>query len=98
MKTPGIKVKPVRTLDQGCDVNEVFFDGVEVPVANRIGEENQGWTIAKYLLGHERTNIAGIGMCKRLLRRLKETARTEIKRDGPLIEDPRFRDRIARLE
>lgn len=98
MKTPGIKVKPVRTLDQGCDVNEVFFDGVEVPVANRIGEENQGWTIAKYLLGHERTNIAGIGMCKRLLRRLKETARAEIKRGRPLIEDPRFRDRIARLE
>jgi alkylation response protein AidB-like acyl-CoA dehydrogenase len=98
MKTPGIKVKPVRTLDQGCDVNEVFFDGVEVPVANRIGEENQGWTIAKYLLGHERTNIAGIGMCKRLLRRLRETARTEIKRGRPLIEDPRFRDRIARLE
>jgi alkylation response protein AidB-like acyl-CoA dehydrogenase len=98
MKTPGIKVKPVRTLDQGCDVNEVFFDGVEVPVANRIGEENQGWTIAKHLLGHERTNIAGIGMCKRLLRRLKETARNEIKRGGPLIEDPRFRDRIARLE
>jgi alkylation response protein AidB-like acyl-CoA dehydrogenase len=98
MKTAGIKVKPVRTLDQGCDVNEVFFDGVEVPVANRIGEENQGWTIAKYLLGHERTNIAGIGMCKRLLRRLKETARVEIKRGRPLIEDPRFRDRIARLE
>lgn len=98
MKTPGIKVKPVRTLDQGCDVNEVFFDGVVVPAANRIGEENQGWTIAKYLLGHERTNIAGIGMCKRLLRRLKETARAQIKRGRPLIDDPRFRDRIASLE
>jgi len=98
MKTPGVKVKPIRTLDQGCDVNEVFLDSVAVPVANLVGEENQGWTIAKYLLGHERTNIAGIGMCKRLLRRLKEAARAEIKRGKPLIEDPRFRDRIARLE
>ncbi len=98
MKTPGVKVKPIRTLDQGCDVNEVFLDNVAVPVANLVGEENQGWTIAKYLLGHERTNIAGIGMCKRLLRRVKETARAELKRDKPLIEEPRFRDRIARLE
>lgn len=98
MKTPGVKVKPIRTLDQGCDVNEVFLDNVAVPVANLVGKENQGWTIAKYLLGHERTNIAGIGMCKRLLRRVKETARAEIKRGKPLIEEPRFRDRIARLE
>jgi alkylation response protein AidB-like acyl-CoA dehydrogenase len=98
MKTPGVKVKPIRTLDQGCDVNEVFLDNVAVPVANLVGEENQGWTIAKYLLGHERTNIAGIGMCKRLLRRVKETARAELKRGKPLIEEPRFRDRIARLE
>lgn len=98
MKTPGVKVKPIRTLDQGCDVNEVFLDNVAVPVANLVGEENQGWTIAKYLLGHERTNIAGIGMCKRLLRRVKETARVELKRGKPLIQEPRFRDRIARLE
>ena len=98
MKTPGVRVKPIRTLDQGHDVNEVFLDDVEVPVENRVGEENQGWTIAKYLLGHERTNIAGIGMCKRLLRRLKEYARTELKRGKPLIEDARFRDRIARFE
>ena len=98
MKTPGVKVKPIRTLDQGHDVNEVFLDDVEVPIENRVGEENQGWTIAKYLLGHERANIAGIGMCKRLLRRLKEYARTEFKRGKPLIEDARFRDRIARME
>src|SRR5262249_52386554 len=65
---------------------------------NRVGEENQGWTIAKYLLGHERANIAGIGMCKRLLRRLKEYARSEIKRGRPLIEDPLFRERISRIE
>ena len=98
MATPGLKVKPIRTLDQGHDVNEVFLDNVEVPVENLVGQENQGWTIAKYLLGHERANIAGIGMCKRLLRRLKEYARTETKRGRPLIEDPRFRDRVARME
>ncbi len=75
MNAPGLRVQPIRTLDQGADVNEVFLDDVEVPVENLVGEENRGWTIAKYLLGHERTNIAGIGMCKRLLRRLKELAR-----------------------
>jgi alkylation response protein AidB-like acyl-CoA dehydrogenase len=98
MNTPGLRVQPIRTLDQGADVNEVFLDDVEVPVENLVGEENRGWTIAKYLLGHERTNIAGIGMCKRLLRRLKELAGQEFKRGRPLIEDPRFREKIARLE
>jgi alkylation response protein AidB-like acyl-CoA dehydrogenase len=98
MKTAGIEVKPIRTLDQGHDVNEVFLDDVEVPVGNLVGEEHQGWSIAKFLLGHERTNIAGVGMCKRLLRRLKEYARAELKHGKPLIEDPRFRDRIVRLE
>jgi alkylation response protein AidB-like acyl-CoA dehydrogenase len=98
MATPGVRVKPIRTLDQGADVNEVFLDDVAVPVANRVGEENNGWTIAKFLLGHERTNIAGIGMCRRLLRRLKEYARTERKQGRPLIEDPRFRDRVVKVE
>ncbi len=78
MNTPGLRVQPIRTLDQGADVNEVFLD--DVAGAGRrtcVGEENRGWTIAKYLLGHERTNIAGIGMCKRLLRRVKEHRRAE---------------------
>jgi alkylation response protein AidB-like acyl-CoA dehydrogenase len=98
MAAAGVRVKPVRTLDQSADVNEVFFDDVVVPAENRIGEENGGWTIAKYLLGHERTNIAGIGVCKRLLRRLKDYARSEHKHGRPLIEDVRFRDRILKLE
>ena len=63
-----------------------------------VGAENEGWTIAKYLLGHERTAIAGLGMCKRLLRRLKELARTQARHGRPLIEDPRFRDKLARIE
>jgi len=98
MNTPGVRVSPIRTLDQGADVNEVFLDEVIVPVENRVGEEHAGWTIAKYLLGHERTNIAGIGMCKRLLRRLKDYARREIQGGHPLIDEPSFRRRIVQLE
>ncbi|NMF88573.1 acyl-CoA dehydrogenase family protein [Aromatoleum petrolei] len=98
MKSPGVTVRPIRTLDQGADVNEVFLDNVEVPLENLVGEENKGWAIAKYLLGHERTNIAGIGMCKRLMRRVKEMAGTCTKRGRPLVEDPRFRARISQLD
>jgi hypothetical protein len=98
MDAPGITVRPIKTLDGGFDVNEVFLDKVEIPVADRVGEENHGWTMAKYLLGHERTNIAGLGMCKRLLRRLHEIARTQTRQGRPLIEDPRFRDRVAKVD
>jgi alkylation response protein AidB-like acyl-CoA dehydrogenase len=98
MTSPGVRVKPIRTLDEGADVNEVFLDDVAVPMANLVGEENRGWTIAKFLLGHERTTIAGIGACKRLLVQLKQLARSEFKRGRPLIEDPRFRDRIVKAE
>src|SRR5690606_22474256 len=59
MKTPGITVRPIITLDGAHEVNEVWFENVRVPIENRIGEENRGWTYAKFLLGHERTNIAG---------------------------------------
>src|SRR4051812_47592014 len=98
MKSPGLQVRPIRTLDQGHDVNDVFLDNVQVPVANRVGAENQGWSIAKYLLGHERANIAGIGMCKRLLRRLKEYARSQTPRGRPPIEGPPCRGRISPVE
>ncbi len=98
MKTPGITVRPIITLDGAHEVNEVWFEDVKVPVANRIGEENKGWTYAKFLLGHERTNIAGIGASKRELGRLKRVAATEIKNDRPLIEDPLFAAKIAQVE
>ena len=98
MDNPGITVRPIRTLDGGFDVNEVFLDAVQVPVENLVGEQDAGWTIAKYLLGHERTTIAGLGMCKRLLRRLKEVARSQRKHGRPLIDDPRFRDKVAQIE
>ncbi len=98
MKTPGITVRPTSLLDGTQEVNEIWLENVRVPVANRVGEENQGWTYAKFLLGHERTNIAGVGLSRRELARLKSIA-TEQTLDGrPLIEDRRFRARIAQLE
>ncbi|WP_288409200.1 acyl-CoA dehydrogenase family protein [uncultured Herbaspirillum sp.] len=98
MATPGVSVRPIKTLDGGHDVNEVFFDNVKVPLENLVGEEHRGWSIAKYLLGHERTNIAGLGNCKRFMRRLKEIAASERKHGKPLLHDPRFRDRIVKVE
>jgi alkylation response protein AidB-like acyl-CoA dehydrogenase len=98
MNSPGITVRPIKTLDGSHDVNEVFLENVEVPVENLVGEQNKGWTYAKFLLVHERSNIAGIGMCKRLLTRLKDVALRETSRGRPLIESSRFRERIARIE
>ncbi|WP_294000158.1 acyl-CoA dehydrogenase family protein [Sphaerotilus sp.] len=94
MKSPGVTVRPIITLDGEHEVNEVWFDNVEVPADQRIGEENQGWTYAKYLLAHERTNIADVNRGKRELERLKRIAKAEGLWDG----DPRFRDQIALLE
>jgi len=98
MKTPGITVRPIITMDGAHEVNEVWFENVKVPVENRVGEENKGWTYAKFLLGHERTNIAGVGSSKRELGRLKEIARLEVKNGRPLIEDPLFAARVAQVE
>jgi len=98
MKTPGITVRPIIMLDEDHEVNEVFFDNVRVPVANLVGEENRGWTYAKYLLGHERTGIAAVGRSKRELARLKRMAGREQKNGRPLIADPLFGAKVAELE
>jgi alkylation response protein AidB-like acyl-CoA dehydrogenase len=98
MKTPGITVRPIFTIDGAHEVNEVWFDNVRVPAVNLVGEENKGWTYAKYLLAHERTNIARINQSKRQLERLKLIAKQEQSGGQPLMQDPRFRDDIARLE
>ena len=74
MHSPGITVRPIIMLDEDHEVNEVFFDNVRVPAANLVGQENRGWTYAKYLLGHERTGIAAVGRSKRELARLKRLA------------------------
>ena len=93
MKSPGVTVRPIILLDGSAEVNEVFFDNVEVPAENLVGEENKGWNYAKYLLAHERTNIADVNRAKRELERLKRIAKTE-----GVYEDSRFRDEIAKIE
>jgi alkylation response protein AidB-like acyl-CoA dehydrogenase len=98
MKTPGITVRPIIMMDGEHEINEIWFEDVRVPVENLIGEENKGWTYAKFLLGHERTNIAGIGRSKRELKKLKDIAAAQTANGRPLMEDQRFRDRIAQIE
>jgi alkylation response protein AidB-like acyl-CoA dehydrogenase len=98
MHAPGVTVRPIIMLDEDHEVNEVFFDNVRVPAANLVGEENRGWTYAKYLLGHERTGIAAVGRSKRELAFLKRLARREQKNGRPLLEDPLFAAKVADLE
>jgi len=98
MRTPGITVRPLVLMDGGHEVNEVFFDDVEVPVANRVHDEGKGWTVAKHLLGHERMNTARIGTSRRELEHLKSFAATQRRNGKPLTDDPRFRDKLSRLE
>jgi pimeloyl-CoA dehydrogenase large subunit len=98
MKTPGIKVRPIQTLDGGHEVNEVFFDEVVVPAENLVGEENRGWDYAKFLLGNERTGIARVGVSKARIARIKELARTEMDGERPIIEDRHFREKLAEVE
>jgi alkylation response protein AidB-like acyl-CoA dehydrogenase len=93
MKSPGVTVRPIVLLDGEAEVNEVWFENVEVPAENLIGEENKGWTYAKHLLSHERTNIADVNRAKRELERLKRIAKAE-----GVYDEPRFRDEIAKLE
>ncbi|MEA3139170.1 MAG: hypothetical protein QOK23_1339 [Gammaproteobacteria bacterium] len=98
MKSPGVAVRPIIMLDGEHEINDIFFDNVKVPVENLIGEENKGWTYAKFLLTHERSGNAGIGNCKRALKKLKQIAAEQMSNGRPLIEDSRFRDRIAQVE
>lgn len=98
MNTPGVTVRPIVLLDGEREVNEVFFDNVRVPAENLVGEENKGWTYAKYLLTHERTNIAGTGFSNSGLAHLKHIAKVQKKRGKALIEDPYFAARLAEIE
>jgi pimeloyl-CoA dehydrogenase large subunit len=98
MKTPGITVRPIQTIDGGVEVNEVFFDDVEVPAENLVGEENKGWDYAKFLLGNERTGIARVGISKARVARIKQLAAQEMLGERPLIEDRHFREKLAEVE
>jgi alkylation response protein AidB-like acyl-CoA dehydrogenase len=98
MKTPGITVRPIITMDGGHEVNEVFFEDVRVPAANLVGKENEGWTYAKFLLAHERSGIAGVARSKMAIERLKEIAKAEMVDGAPLFESSDFRHKIAEVE
>ena len=99
MKTPGIEVKPIISIDGLHHLNEVFFTDVKVPVTNRIGEENKGWTYAKFLLVNERTGIAGVPESKRKIAQLRKIARQERLGDGAaLADEPAFMTRLSEIE
>jgi alkylation response protein AidB-like acyl-CoA dehydrogenase len=94
MKSPGIEIRPIITIDGHHHLNEIFFKDVRVPVRNRVGDEGKGWTIAKYLLGHERTMIAGVPESKQFLQSLKDL----LARDPALADHPSAARKIAELE
>jgi len=98
MKTPGVEVKPIITIDGTHEVNMVYFDNVEVPVTNLVGEEGFGWSIAKFLLAHERTGIAGIPSLKRELDRLRDITTQIQVGEGSLKDDAMFMSKLDRLE
>ena len=98
MKSPGVEVRPIILLEGTHEVNEVFFDNVKVPVENLVGEENKGWTYAKYLLTHERTGTANIGNSTAALDTLKVIAKEQKKGGKPLAQDPYFAARMAKVE
>jgi alkylation response protein AidB-like acyl-CoA dehydrogenase len=103
MNSPGIEVKPIVSIDGLHHLNEVYFTDVRIPVSNRIGEENKGWTYAKFLLGHERTGIAGVAGSQKAARNLGEIAAQERSSDGARLADDasfmgRLRDAQVRLD
>ncbi|HEY2929401.1 acyl-CoA dehydrogenase family protein, partial [Piscinibacter sp.] len=98
MTSPGITIRPIVTIDGHHETNEMFLDNVRVPVAQRVGEENKGWDCAKYLLGHERSGIARVGVSKMRVRRAKQLAARVMAGGRPLIEDERFLGRVAEIE
>ena len=98
MNTPGVTVRPIKLIDGGYEVNEVFFEDVRVPADNLVGEENAGWGYAKFLLGNERTGVARVGATKVRIARAKKLAADVRVGAGSLLDDPLFAARIAELE
>jgi len=98
MNQPGVSVKPIKLLDGKCEVNEIHFDNVKVPVENLVGEEGKGWTYGKVLLQHERTNIAGVANSKYRLERLRAQTKESIRGANPLANDSVFMRKVAAAE
>ncbi len=98
MDTPGITLRPIKLIDGGYEVNEVFFEDVRVPADQLVGEENQGWTYAKFLLGNERTGIARVGTHQAVAGAGQGTRRQTHSRRGTLLDDPLFAARVAEIE
>ena len=98
MNTPGITLRPIKLIDGSYEVNEVFFEDVRVPANQLVGEENQGWSYAKFLLSNERTGIARIGTTKVWLADVKERAAKTAVGGGTLLTDPLFASRVAEIE
>jgi len=98
MKTPGITVRPIETMDGANEVNEVFFDDVRVPAELLVGEEHKGWSCAKYLLGHERVGIANIGLTRNRIRRIRDLASRIRVGTATLLQDRGFAEKLALLE
>lgn len=94
MDTPGIERRPIRLIDGSVEVNEFFFTDVRIPAGNLVGEENKGWTYAKFLLGNERDGITQVGSSQRLYAELVETAEQQTRAGRRVIDDPLFRDRL----
>ena len=98
MKTPGITVRPIITIEGGHEVNEVFFDDVKIPLENLVGQENRGWDCAKFLLGNERFGQARVGASRERIRRLKLIAQESMDGGEPLMNDPDFRRKVTEIE
>ncbi len=98
MKSEGVKVNPIHSIDNHHSLNEVVFENVRVPMENLIGQEHQGWTYAKALLAHERTSIAEVANSKRNLIEIIEMAKTQTNHKGRLIDDPHFQQRLSDIE
>jgi alkylation response protein AidB-like acyl-CoA dehydrogenase len=98
MRSPGVNVRPIQLIDGGHEVNEVFLDDVRVPIDQLVGEENKGWSYAKFLLGQERSSIARTGFTKTQVQRIKTIAKRTPSRFGTMLDDPIFRRRLTELE
>ncbi|MFE3001649.1 acyl-CoA dehydrogenase family protein, partial [Nocardia sp. NPDC059246] len=98
VESPGVTIRPIKLIDGHHEVNEVFFENVRVPADQLVGEENMGWTYAKFLLGNERTGITGVGRTKVKLGVAKEYAAQIRSGSGTLLEDPAFAARVAEIE